>query len=177
MNATYLYLTLGAVALTGQISSTDPGVTYSISSNSNPNPAYQVAPTNTDDLTLYPLPPVRPKLAKFTISPGTIRQGYDYKKILKSLVVLSAPAIVDYPCHIASSDPTKLVCSDVVVPKGSYSAEGTVQVNWVNVDDDDRVRVKAYSADDPLDDIWYTVWLRRDRSIKLPTPTPTPRGL
>lgn len=176
IHATCLYLTTGVVILTGQISPNDPGVTYSIS-NSTPNPVYTINPDMGDtnsDAAKFPLPPRRPKPVKFSVSPGTIRQGYDYRKLLKSTVVLSAPVPVNLLIHVANSDPERLTCSDIIVPKGSDTGEGTVKVNWLKVDKDCRASLRAYIPDNPSESIWFTVSIRLNSSIRLAVPTPAP---
>lgn len=169
----YLYLALGVLPLSAQ-SSLNNG------DKMNPDKAPEVLPPQPPANEVIrpgvnapppgtpppapelPAPPlVLPQIAQLTISPGTVREGLTDKDAVKATVILSAPATKDLLCHVVSAEPKKVICGDVVIPKGEQQEDLVVQINWLKVLHNCQVQIKAFDEENPETQLHARIYLRK----------------
>ena len=103
----------------------------------------------TTNFTLPTPPLIEAKLDRFTVSPGTMREGLTYREGAKTIVTLTIPANKKFICAIVSSDPERLACGSIVFQKGDMEGKGAIEIKWKSVDHDCQIALKAYDPDHP----------------------------
>jgi hypothetical protein len=158
MHAISLYFAIGAGCLLAQ---TLPPSTPSMGNSTSSSDDSPAVPYYPDPLRA-PAPKAKP--VKLAVSPSTIREGYDYKGAIKTILTLSHPAPGEITYHVVSSDLKKVTCTDITFKAGETEARGTLKVNWAKIERDGRIRIKVVDPDDVLATQWTSVNLRRDSS-------------
>jgi hypothetical protein len=165
MRSLCLLLVLGLVPLGAQTSLDDSARVAPASPpasadvNTVPGPTSASISTN---IALPAAPVVQAKLARFMVSPGTVREGFTYREGAKAVVTLTAPATKPLVCIVISSDPKKLACGGITFQKGEQEQKGILEIEWKNIDSDCQIAIKVYDPAHPETILHSRIYLRKN---------------
>jgi hypothetical protein len=159
-----LFLILGLQPLTAQTSLNDsariapPAPPESAAVNAAPDVTSAAIAPNT----ARPAAPImQPKLDRFTVSPGTVREGLTYKNGVNTVLRLTAPTLEPFTCKVISSDPEKLSSGNIFFQKNDIEQKGALGINWKKIPADCQVTIKVYDPHHPETVLHARVYLRK----------------
>jgi hypothetical protein len=94
-------------------------------------------------------PVLRPHVVAITLTPGTLREGYNYHDAARALVRLSVPVTKPVTFHLTSSLADEISASDIVFEKGEKEKSCGLIVNWKKVTRDDSVLISVVDPERP----------------------------
>jgi hypothetical protein len=95
------------------------------------------------------VPLVRPHVVALTLTPGTLREGYNYHDAAKALVRLSVPVSKPLTFHITSSVADEITAPDIIFQKGEKEKSCGLVVNWKKVMQDKSVMIRVVDPERP----------------------------